>query len=287
MFVSFLRRFYWSAMRGLHGAAVHVALAQADRLDTLRQRHLQRNPLLRFGAKHFSQNDEDGLIEEICSRVLGDRTGSFIEIGVGDGIENNTLNLLSQGWSGVWLGGEPLRLTRTGPRLHFKQCWIDRENVSGLAHEAIKAAGIELPDLISVDLDGNDFDICCALLADGLRPGVWVVEYNGRFSTRTRWVMPYDRAHRWTGDDYFGSSLCAFHELFTKFGYRLVTCNLTGANAFFVHRDFSHLFADVPDDWRSVAMPANYVVFPPAGHPASIRTIESFLGEKPTDSVAP
>src|SRR4029077_19911784 len=77
------------------------ALAAAQRFEDLRRRCVADNPLLAWGAKHWSQNDEDGLIEEIVRRVRGDAPGAFLELGVGDGTENNTLNLLAKGWRGV------------------------------------------------------------------------------------------------------------------------------------------------------------------------------------------
>jgi hypothetical protein len=69
------------------------------------------NPLNKFGAKCFSQNDEDGIILEILRRInlLGSE-GVFAEFGVGDGTENNTLILASLGWTGFWMGGKILCL---------------------------------------------------------------------------------------------------------------------------------------------------------------------------------
>jgi hypothetical protein len=67
----------------------------------------QKNPLNHFGAKFFSQSDEDGITLEIVKR-LGLKHGTFLELGVGNGLENNTLVLLSLGWRGAWIGGEDL-----------------------------------------------------------------------------------------------------------------------------------------------------------------------------------
>lgn len=269
-------------MRGLQVVGQQHLLAQTERLDKLRALHVARNPLLRFGAKFYSQNDEDGLIEEISRRIQGDRSGTFLEFGVGDGTENNTLNLLAQGWRGAWLGGEPLRLERTGNRLYFRKCWIDRDNIASLARDALRSCSIDQLDVLSMDLDGNDYHFCHALLKAGYRPSLWIVEYNGRFSPHTYWVMPYDPNHRWSGDDYFGASLVAFQDLFDEHGYRLVACNLTGANAFFVRRDFADLFPELPANWRLLVMPAEYVQFPVTGHQLSVRTIETLLNAEPT-----
>ena len=49
--------------------------------------------LLKYGFKAYSQCDEDGIIQEIFQRI-GVTNKTFLEIGVGDGLENNTLFLL-------------------------------------------------------------------------------------------------------------------------------------------------------------------------------------------------
>src|SRR6202012_1345940 len=54
----------------------------------------------------FSQNGEDGIIQEIFNRI-GTTNKYFIEFGVEDGLECNTINLLYKKWSGIWIEGSP------------------------------------------------------------------------------------------------------------------------------------------------------------------------------------
>jgi len=269
----------WEAAHRIARAIVRLeSYMTIAALEEIKSSRSAGNPLLAFGAKHYSQNDEDGLIEEITRRTIGEHPGTFLELGVGNGLENNTLNLLAKGWRGAWLGGEELAFACEATRLRFRQCWIDKDNIASLCRETLDAHGIDQPDLLSVDLDGNDHHVCASLLAAPLRPAVWVVEYNARFSPATRWVMPYDPAHRWDGSDHFGASLGAFHDLLAGAGYRLVACNLTGANAFFVRADLAPRFPEVPDDWKRLYMPATYLRYPAYGHPQSLRTVRSLLG---------
>lgn len=260
------------------------SLRQMQRLDSQTcleawlNRHVVNNPLLRYGRKQFSQNDEDGLVEEILRRVHGAHvTGSFLELGVGDGTENNTLNLLALGWRGAWLGGEPLRFATPAPRLAFRQSWIDRDNVASLAREVLGQQGVANADVISLDLDGNDLHICRALLTAGFRPSLWIVEYNARLGPDAVWEMPYDPAHRWDGSDYFGASLKAFRNVLEAQGYSLVACNLTGANAFFVNAEARQRFPEVPSDPSRLYMPPGYLPYPWFGHPTSLRTVETIV----------
>ena len=87
-----------------------------------------QNPLNHFGAKFFSQSDEDGITLEIIRR-LELKTGTFLEFGVGDGTENNTLVLLSIGWRGAWVGGENLAFDPdvNPKRLFYKKEWVSHD----------------------------------------------------------------------------------------------------------------------------------------------------------------
>ena len=58
--------------------------------------------LLAHGAQYWSQNYEDGMIAEIFRRI-GVQSKTFLEIGIGDGRENNTAALVAMGWSGWWI----------------------------------------------------------------------------------------------------------------------------------------------------------------------------------------
>lgn len=255
------------------------SLTVQQRIDHLRALCHSTNPLLARGYKVFSQNDEDGIIQEICRRLKLGAGCTFLEIGVGDGSENNTLNLLTKNWKGVWLGGEPLAYDRLGERLRFEQCWITRENVVGLIRKQMKERGIEAFDLLSLDIDGNDWHIAKYILEADVRPAVFVVEYNGTFDAYSEWVMPYDAAHTWDGSAHFSASLASYQRLLEKHGYLLVACNVTGANAFFVKNEFKTQFGDLPPDWHAIHMPANYLPYPYLGHPVNKRFIGELIGE--------
>ena len=222
------------------------------------------NPLLRAGAKYFSQFDEDGILLEILRRLDLD-AGTFIEIGVGEGTENNTLILLARGWSGSWLGGESLAWIPSGKRLNFRQAFVTAENVLDLLPGASC-------DVLSVDIDGNDYWVAKALLGH-VAPRVVIVEYNPKFPPPVSFVMPYDAAHLWDGSDYHGASLAAWSELFGRHGYVPVCCSYMGTNAFFVRAAERGRFADVPTDLASLYRPALYAMPYAVGHPTSSKTL--------------
>lgn len=57
-----------------------------------------------YGYKVYSQNDEDGIIQEIFNRI-GTTNKQFVEFGVQDGLESNCHLLLFYGWRGLWIEG--------------------------------------------------------------------------------------------------------------------------------------------------------------------------------------
>ena len=60
-------------------------------------------------------------------------------------------------------------------------------------------------DLLSVDIDGNDFHVLKAITC--IKPRVIVMEYNSKFPPPILFCMDYNPEHRWQGNDCFGASL--------------------------------------------------------------------------------
>lgn len=222
------------------------------------------NPLFRCGEKFFSQFDEDGILLEILRR-LDLKTGRFVEIGVGDGTENNTLILLAHGWSGLWIGAERLVWQPTGKRLVFRQSFVTVENARDLV-------GTEPCDVFSLDIDGNDYWVAGAVLAS-LAPRVVIVEYNPKYPPPVPFVMPYDAGHQWDGSDYFGASLKSWADLLSQHNYVPVCCSYQGTNIFFVRMEDRARFSDVPSALAEIFRPADYFAPFALGHPTSAKTI--------------
>ncbi len=255
-------------------------------LDAVRQERLvdawglrtdrTRNPLTAHPRRYWSQSDEDGILEKILRRTGPRDSGTFIEYGVGNGSECNALMLLAQGWKGAWISGQDLMFTpRPDGRLSFQHTWVTRANVLELTRKARSDLGHSTVDVVSCDLDGNDFHLTETLLDSGLRPKVWIAEYNARFPVGVVWAIEYSDTHTWSGDDYFGASISAFAELFENRGYFPAACSATGANVFFVSNEFRDRFQDIPQDLEAIYQPPLYNLAPKWGHTPSARTLSS------------
>jgi hypothetical protein len=226
------------------------------------------------GFKVYSQFDEDGIIEEIFRRIGDGRT--FVEIGCGNGLENNTHYLLLKGWSGTWVDGSEQNIAEirqhlpANKRLKIVGQIVDRENVRDLVPREL--------DLLSLDIDGNDLEVLTSIMTVS-SPKVICVEYNGKFPPPTSVSIRYDPSHTWAHDDYYGASLQAFVDLLE--GYKLVACGLSGANAFFVRKDVAGKFSDYPVG--ALYQPHRvHLIFLEAGAIPSYKFLANELARAPT-----
>jgi hypothetical protein len=219
--------------------------------------------LERYGFKVCSQYDEDGIIQEIFNRIgLGART--FVEFGVENGLENNTLKLLLEGWSGLWIEGSENFVSQinakfedvvSNGRLRVKAAFITPDNINGLIGEHFTGE----MDLLSIDIDGNDIHVLEAI--DVIRPRVVIIEYNGKFPPPMNLAQRYNPEHRWKGTDYGGSSLVAITKVAGRKGYSLVGCGIAGVNAFFVRDDLLGDKFQAPFTPENHYQPARYFLW--------------------------
>ena len=193
------------------------------------------------GFRVFSQFEEDGLLLYIFA-TLGTKSKIFVDIGAGDGIHSNCANLaVNFGWHGLFIDSSESNVGH-GRAFYSKHpdTWlyppkftcavVTRENVNQLVRDAGLAGEV---DLLSIDIDGNDYWIWDAL--DFVQPRVVVIETNIRFGYQNI-VVPYDPQHRHPGchPDYFGASPVAMVHLARRKGYRLVGANRFGFNTIFL-----------------------------------------------------
>lgn len=182
----------------------------------------------------FSQNGEDGILQAIF-RIVGAGGRRFLEFGIQEGREGNAVLLADVfGWSGTFIEGDeaPYAALRAkyahSPRVATVRAMVGADNINRLV-------GSEPLDLLSIDVDGDDFWIWNALESS---PRVVVVEYNASLGLDPV-VQPPDLGRGWDETAAFGASLPALERLGRKKRYRLVHCDLAGVNAFFVRDDIA------------------------------------------------
>ena len=158
----------------------------------------------------FSQNGEDGLLAEILRRT-GAPSRHFVEFGVESGREGNCVYLADvAGWGGLFIEAEEEMYGRLAdkyaatPAVRTLRAEVTADNIEQLFAQADVPAE---PDVISIDVDGQDYWLWQAI--GNYRPRVVVIEYNSALDPRRRLVQPDEPGHGWSGTDYYGASLGA------------------------------------------------------------------------------
>ncbi|MDQ3090410.1 MAG: hypothetical protein M3R46_01855 [Actinomycetota bacterium] len=187
--------------------------------------------------KVYSQNGEDGLTLALLKRI-GFGAGRFVDIGCGPMGGNARFFAEEFGWSGLFVDAreqvKKLEAQLRPGQVTALATWITRDNVDSLVRDHGFDGEI---DLLSIDLDGNDYWIWEALTA--CSPRIAIVEYNSFFGPDRAVTVPYlesfDRHER--DRRYYGASLAALVALARQKGYRLVAVEPAGVNAFFLRDD--------------------------------------------------
>jgi len=204
--------------------------------------------------KIFSQNGEDGILLWLISKI-GTSSKTFVEFGIGSGRECNTANLiLNFGWRGLMMDGSAINVENARmffkylmpydeyAKLDIRREFITRENINDLIRSS---AVTENADILSIDIDGNDYWIWEAITC--IAPRIVVMEYNSAFGPVRSLTTPYKPDFNTYAEDrlglYHGASLTALITLGKKKGYTFVGCDAFGANAFFVKDE---LAGDLP-----------------------------------------
>lgn len=159
--------------------------------------------------KSYAQNGEDLIIADLANK-LGIENGLFIELGAGDGSHFSNCKLLRDlGWNGVSIDAN-----NHGNHV-VKQAFITRENVLDL----IK--GFEDANVLSIDLDGNDFWILAELLKE-VRPEIICLEVNSQLPIDSSIAINYDAERSWDGSYAYGMCYNAAFRLLIFHGYYVV-----------------------------------------------------------------
>src|SRR4051812_13055576 len=136
--------------------AMQLQVLRAWDDEMAKPRHADPKRLLRYGFKLYSQNDEDGIIQEIFRRIgTGNRT--FVEFGVETGVECNSAKLLVEGWRGLWMEANTDHVASVrrrfasfiqDGRLKLLEAAVTAENIDALLHKGGITGEI---DLLGID----------------------------------------------------------------------------------------------------------------------------------------
>lgn len=165
--------------------------------------------------RDWSQHGESTILFDLFDRLIEPRSKVAVEFGAGDGYRfSNIRMLMEDGWTGIQWDTEE---------------WVTAENVNDLfARDGVP----DDVDLVSIDVDGNDYWIWKALRWE---PSVVIIEYNSGWPHGEAVTIPYDPDHQWNRDAYHGASFDAMVKLGAEKGYHLAA-EVAYANLIFLHR---------------------------------------------------
>ena len=198
-----------------------------------------------YEYSNFSQNGEDGIINFLCNKLKNNEK-HFVEIGCGNGLENNSTNLVLDEWSGIVVDVQNnikqykklLKIIQPKQDIKYAAGNINLKNILDL----IKIIKEKKITFLSLDIDSYDFYIMMEILKYKILPKIICVEYNSFLGKKPLTIKYIENFQRYLFDKarglYFGASLEAWKMLFSKYDYTFVCVDNNGVNAFFILHEF-------------------------------------------------
>lgn len=205
-------------------------------IDELKCLYVPMKVLTEFAFNKYSQFGEDGIIEKIF-QIIGPTSKLCVEFGAWDGFHlSNTANLWRQGWRAVLIEGNKRRFKQLQKNVKDFDCicihaFVERDGRNSLESILSNHNVSEQIDLLSIDVDGNDYYIYESLKE--IRPRVLICEYNPTIPAEMDLAAEYQ--------NYFGCSVSALNKLAEQKGYVLIA--ITQTNCIFVLKEYESLFS--------------------------------------------
>ena len=199
----------------------------------------ENKPLLKIhGYNVYSQWGEDGIIEKIF-QIIGTESKNCIEFGATEGIYfSNTANLWKhKNWKAILIESNPKHYSSLMSNTKGSQCicLIEKIGISetdSLEHHLSQINFDEPIDLLSIDIDGNDYYVLNTL--KHLRPRVIICEYNPSFPAHMNIFSKLN--------NFSGCSVGALNRVARKKGYTLIC--ITDTNCFYINDNELEKFYD-------------------------------------------
>lgn len=199
---------------------------------------------------HYSQFGEDSIIEKIFE-IIGTQSKFCIEFGAADGLEcSNTAYLWKhKNWKSILIEPDESKYQKLMKNISGYNCIPINMSVGCDANNSLdfiikqKLKIEDTVDLLSIDIDGNDYYIFESL--EALHPRVIICEYNPTIP------VSFDIYQAYTDKFYqFGCSVKALMRIAQEKGYKLIA--LTEANAIFVEEKEIPKFSDYEIDCEKI-----------------------------------
>ena len=151
-----------------------------------------------FKKKIFSQNGEDGIIEEILNRLGDSVDKNCCEFGAWDGIHlSNIYNLVkNKNFKGLYIEGDnkkflELKKNFEGQNVIPLNKYVSFDGKNSLDN-ILQENNFDIHfDLLSIDIDGNDYHIFNSL--NQFKPKIIIIEFNPLIPNEIEFIQKKDK----------------------------------------------------------------------------------------------
>ena len=189
----------------------------------------------KYSKNKYSQNGEDGVIEELLKRLQIDN-GWVCEFGAWDGKHlSNTFKLVEKGFNAVYIEGDKERYkdlliqVEKYPNILPINAFVDYNDTNNSLDNLLKQTNIPIDfDILSIDIDSFDYQVWKSLKI--YKPKIVIIEINSSIDTN-------NKHHIHTPGKYQGTGFLPTYELGVMKGYKFV---LHTGNMIFIKNDLFH-----------------------------------------------
>jgi len=173
--------------------------------------------------KKYSQHGEEAYLSHILENIKP-QNKHIVDLGAWDGFHfSNSRYFIENGYTANLVDGD----NRGNEEVH--QQMITKDNITEILEYLSTPTHF---DVLSIDLDGNDYYILDELLKNYI-PSVIIAEFNPIFSHNESYAIEYNPNHVWQNNDYYGFSFAAGLKLAEKHDYSCIFQNVS-LNMYFV-----------------------------------------------------
>ena len=215
-----------------------------------------------------SQWDQAGILSQIFNQI-GTTNKFFVEFGARrPDILNSSYFRIHEGWKGVLLDGDPsgnapncngknrevdkLLKNDESQKVIMRKEFITKENVNQIFHKYNVPLNF---DLLTIDIDKNEYHVIDGLDMDRFSPRVVCLEFSSYFTKTQDCVPKYNPKGIWDGVSITNSSLAALDRLMRTKGYSYID-HASGEHAIFVKNselvaeDQNYDLPNVEEGWQ-------------------------------------
>jgi hypothetical protein len=183
--------------------------------------------------KDYSQAGESLILWDVFQKI-GAKNKFAVEFGASDGYWlSNIRTFLENGWSGLQMEGV------SEPKNEVKSEFVTKDNINLLFK---KYSVPENFDLLSIDIDGNDYWVWKNL---EYNPSAVIIEYNSNFSKTVSVALEYDETHTFDGSYAYSASFKAYEKLAEKKGYYFYA-EVRHTNLIFIKNEYRGMLGQHP-----------------------------------------